>query len=107
MQSGLSAAGYLPRRDESVSLTKTCLKVHGSFLVIPRPSWLRLPEKNTANWVVYKQQTFISHCLEAGSPGSQRLQVLCCVHLPAVSSQGGGGKGALQGLVYKDTNPPS
>lgn len=36
--------------------------------------------KNTVNWVVYKQQTFLI-VLEAGSPRSQHWQIHCLVRL--------------------------
>lgn len=72
--------------------------------------------KNTMDWVL-KQQVFISHRSEGlGSPRARRQQKIWClvrahilVHkascLLAVSSHGKGGKGALQGLFNKGTNP--
>ena len=72
--------------------------------------------KNTMDCVL-KQQVFISHRSEGlGSPRARRQQKIWClvrahilVHkascLLAVSSHGKGGKGALQGLFNKGTNP--
>lgn len=66
---------------------------------------------------VLKQQVFISHRSEGlGSPRARRQQKIWClvrahilVHkasrLLAVTSHGKGGKGALQGLFNKGTNP--
>lgn len=78
--------------------------------------YLGCSNKNTMDRVL-KQQVFISHKSEGlGGPRARREQKIWClvrahilVHkasrLLAVTSHGKGGKGALQGLFNKGTNP--
>ena len=83
-----------------LSISKICLKVHSSFLVIPSPGWPRPPEQKYRDLGrLLIADIIASRCLEAERPRPQLPWIPASGRAASLGVLGGGGEGALQGLT--------
>lgn len=108
MQSGLSAAGYLPRRDESVKSYKDLSE--GSRQLPCNPPSQLAQAARTKYHELGGLQTADIYLPLSGDWESKTTVAADSVPGGAASRcvlRGRGGEGTLQGLFYKDNNAPS